>query len=58
VLADQQQKISAKGTFNALAVRGMGADNLAERTAKATEQIVLNTKELVDRATQGRLAFS
>ena len=40
------------------AVRGMGADSLAERTAKATEQIVLNTKELVDRAKQGKLAFS
>ena len=40
------------------AARGLGADSLAERTAKATEQIVSNTKQLVDQAKQGKLVFT
>jgi len=57
-LGKEQRKIEVKGTFNALAARGLGADSLAERTARAAEQIVVNTKQLVDEAKQGQLVFA
>lgn len=57
-LGEEQRKVEVKGTFNALAARGLGADNLAERTARAAEQIVVNTKDLVDQAKQGKLVFA
>ncbi len=47
-----------QGTFNAMAIRGLGASSLAERTAKASEQIAQNTKQLVKEAQDGGLAFS
>jgi hypothetical protein len=58
VLAEEQRKVEAKGTFNALAARGLGADSLAERTARAAEQIVVNTKDLLAQAKQGKLVFA
>jgi len=58
VLAEEQRKVEAKGTFNALAARGLGADSLAERTARAAEQIVINTKDLLAQAKQGKLVFA
>ena len=56
-LGEEQQKVEVKGTFNALAARGLSADSLAERTARATEQIVVNTNDLVNQAKQGKLVF-
>ena len=56
-LGQEQQKVEVKGTFNALGARGLGADSLAERTARATEQIVVNTNDLVSQAKQGKLVF-
>jgi hypothetical protein len=58
VLEEEQRKVETKGTFNALAARGLTADSLAERTARATEQIVVNTKQLLDQAKQGKLVFA
>lgn len=58
VLVEEQRKVETKGTFNALAARGLGADSLAERTARAVEQIAANTKDLLAQAKQGRLVFS
>jgi hypothetical protein len=58
LLGDEQRKIDTQGTFSALAARGLGADSLAERTARASEQIVANTKQLVDQAKQGKLVFT
>ena len=58
VLANEQGKVETKGGFNALALQGIGADSLSERTAKASEQIATNTKSLVDQAKQGRLVFT
>lgn len=46
------------GTFNAAAVRGLGADSLAQRTARATEQVAKNTNELVKQARDGNLVFA
>ncbi|MEZ6097174.1 MAG: phage tail tape measure protein [Pirellulaceae bacterium] len=57
VVGDQQNKVEVKGTFNALGARGLGSDSLAERTARASEQIVINTQELLDEAKQGGLVF-
>lgn len=56
-IGEEQQKVEVKGTFNALAARGLSADSLAERTARATEQIVVNTNDLVNQAKQGKLVF-
>lgn len=56
-LGEEQRKVEAKGTFNALAARGLGADSLAERTARGVEQIVINTKDLLAQAKQGKLVF-
>jgi len=47
-----------QGSFNAMAIRGMGVDSLAQRTAKATEAVAKNTDELVRRAEDGGLAFA
>jgi hypothetical protein len=47
-----------QGTFNAMAIRGLGADSLAERTARASEQIAENTKQLVKEAQNGGLVFA
>ncbi|MEQ8789481.1 MAG: phage tail tape measure protein [Pirellulaceae bacterium] len=57
-LGEEERKVEVKGTFNALAARGLGADSLAERTARAAEQIVVNTKDLLDEAKQGKLVFA
>ncbi|GIW89560.1 MAG: hypothetical protein KatS3mg108_3884 [Isosphaeraceae bacterium] len=53
-----QKKADVQGTFSALAVRGLGATSLAERTAKATEQVAANTKKLLDKAKEGGLVFA
>ncbi len=53
-----QKKVDVVGTFNPLAARGLGADSLAERTAKAAEQIAANTKRLVQEAQHGGLVFA
>jgi hypothetical protein len=58
ILEEEQRKVESKGTFNALAARGLGADSLSERTARAAEQIVVNTKQLLDQAKQGKLVFA
>jgi hypothetical protein len=42
----------------ALAVRGLGAESLSERTAKAAEQTAANTKKLVQEAQHGGLVFA
>jgi hypothetical protein len=51
-------KVDVQGTFNAMGVRGFGADSLNERTAKAAEQTAANTKRLVQEAQNGGLVFA
>jgi len=52
-------RLSVRGTFNALAVQGLIAgDDAADRTAKATEQTAKNTRRLVDSALTGGLTFA
>ncbi len=51
------RKISVTGTFNPAAIAGLGGGNVAERTARASEQTAKNTKRLVDAAVTGGLTF-
>ena len=57
-LPSEAAKMSVSGTFNAAAVAGLGADNLAQRTARASEQVAQNTGELVKQARNGNLVFA
>ncbi len=58
-LADlMARKLSVTGTFNPLAVAGLGAGDAEERTARNTEQIARHTKRLADAAAVGRLSFA
>ncbi|MCI0333701.1 MAG: phage tail tape measure protein [Planctomycetes bacterium] len=58
LVTDTRRKIDVVGSFNPFAARGLGADSLSERTAKATEQIAANTKQLVREAQHGGLVFA
>ena len=53
-----ERTISVTGTFSAMAVAGLGAGSVAERTAKATEETAQNTKKLVTETRVGGLTFS
>lgn len=57
-LDQTQAKLSVSGTFNALAVRGLGGGSPAERTAKATEETAKHTKKLAQEAQHGGLTFT
>jgi len=58
LLGEVKQKFDVQGSFNAAAVRGLGAENASDRTAKATEQIATNTKRLLQEAQRGGLVFA
>lgn len=58
LLTDTRRRIDVVGSFNPLAARGLGTDSLSERTAKATEQVAANTKQLVREAQHGGLVFA
>jgi len=53
-----EKALSIAGTFNAAAVRGMGASGPAERIAKATEKTEKNTKDILREAREGGLKFT
>jgi len=57
LLARAEPKESVRGTFNAAAIQGLQASGVAERTARATEDMARNTKKLVDKANTGGLTF-
>jgi hypothetical protein len=56
-LPDVASKLAVQGTFNAAAVRGLGADSLAERTARGVEKVADNTGRMLKEMQQGGLAF-
>lgn len=56
-VGEQQQKVESKGTFNALGARGLGSDSLAERTARASEQVVVNTQGILENTKSQGLVF-
>jgi hypothetical protein len=49
------RKISVTGTFNPLALRGLGGDDAAQRTARATEETAKHTRRIAER---GGLTFA
>jgi hypothetical protein len=49
------RKISVTGTFNPLALRGLGGEDAAQRTARATEETAKHTRRIADR---GGLTFA
>lgn len=51
-------KVSVTGTFNPAAVRELGASDVAQRTARATEETAKHTKKLADAAATGGLKFA
>src|SRR5579885_1310324 len=57
-LDEAEAKTDVKGTFSAFAVAGLGSDSLAERTARASEQVARNTGQLVRQAQNGGLVFT
>jgi flagellar biosynthesis GTPase FlhF len=57
-LDEAEGKTDVKGTFSAFAVAGLGSDSLAERTARASEQVARNTGQLVREAQNGGLVFA
>ncbi|MCS7168062.1 MAG: hypothetical protein RMI91_12000 [Gemmatales bacterium] len=57
-LDEAEIKTDVKGTFSAFAVVGLGSDSLAERTARASEQIAHNTDKLVREAQHAGLVFA
>lgn len=53
LLGEEQKKLDSKGTFNAMAIRGLGSDSLAERTARGVERgadLLKNIDQQVRRA--------
>ena len=52
-----QDKVSVKGTFNALGTRCLGSEGPAERIAKATEVTAKNTNRIFQEALYGGLTF-
>jgi hypothetical protein len=57
-LDEAEAKTDVKGTFSAFAVAGLSSDSLAERTARASEQVARNTGQLVRQAQNGGLVFA
>lgn len=51
------ERMEGRGTFNAMAVRGLGANSLAERTARASEETAGNTKRILEAWNRGVVAF-
>jgi len=56
-LKSTQDKVSVTGTFNAAGLRGIGAGNSSERTARASEETAKNTKRILQEAQHGGLTF-
>lgn len=55
--AGLQQAVKVSGTFNALALAGMGMSSPMERAARAGEETAKNTKRLVEQGRDGGVVF-
>jgi len=53
-----RRAVSVRGTFNAMAVRGLAAGGPMQRVAKASEDTARNTKRLLQEAQHGGLVFA
>jgi hypothetical protein len=56
--AAAQSDVETKSTFNAFAIRGLGADSLSDRALKAAEATAANTKKLIQTIENNGLAYS
>lgn len=54
----EKQTAEAKSTFNAFAIRGLGADRLSDRQLQAAEQTAANTRKLIQVVADSRLSYS
>lgn len=52
------KRATARGTFSAMAARGLAAGGPMERVARASEDTAKNTKDLLREAKHGGLVFS
>jgi hypothetical protein len=57
-MATEKSKMESKGSFNALAARGLGANSLADRTAKATEQSAGFLKNINEQVKKAGMVFA
>jgi hypothetical protein len=53
----RQKTIGVAGTFNAMEARGLGAGQVADRIAKATEETAKNTKKLLNKQAAEEATF-
>ena len=58
MLGQEQKKLESRGTFNALAARGLGSNSLAERTARATERGADLLKKIDEQARRAGAVFA
>ena len=58
MLGAEQKKLDSKGTFNAMAIRGLGSDSLAERTARGVERGADFLKNIDQRVRQAGAIFA
>ncbi len=58
LMQQEAAKIGVRGTFNAAAIQGLAGGDVADRTAKATEETAKNTRKLVQAAQTGGLTFA
>jgi hypothetical protein len=56
-MATEKAKLESKGSFNAMAVRGLGSSSLADRTAKATEKSADLLKDIKENTKNAGLVF-
>lgn len=57
-VASEKKAIENKSTFNAFAIRGLGADSLSDRALRAAEQTAANTQRLIRVIEQNGLSYS
>ena len=58
LVQQEAAKIGVRGTFNAAAIQGLASGDVADRTAKASEETAKNTRRLVQAAQTGGLTFA
>lgn len=57
-MVEEKSKLESRGSFNALAARGLGASSLADRTAKATERSASLLKSIDEGVKKAGVVFS
>jgi hypothetical protein len=56
-VAAEKRSIETGSTFNAFAIRGLGADSLADRQTRAMEQTANNTRKLIKVVEESGLSY-